>query len=257
MVLVHFRSWLLSNSGRDLCDFSSVCFSRLCLYLFLLLILSLSLHVRRRLVVCILLHLWWQIGNEQQPQHVRENAMTWRPDPSFYPSPRMAMKAPAEKFAYVAAFDPTRQKPDAIAVVDVDPGSKTYANILGSVEMPSLGDELHHFGWNACSSCLCPNAPHPHVERRYLVVPGLRSSRMHIIDTKPDPKNPKVVKVIDAATMADRTGYSRPHTVHCGPGGIYVAALGNKDGKAPGGVFVMDHETFEPLGRWEVDRGPQ
>ena len=74
--------------------------------------------------------------------------MTWRPDPSFYPSPRMAMKAPAEKFAYVAAFDPTQQKPDAIAVVDVDPGSKTYANILGSVEMPSLGDELHHFGWN-------------------------------------------------------------------------------------------------------------
>ena len=110
--------------------------------------------------------------------------MTWRPDPSFYPSPRMAMKAPAEKFAYVAAFDPTRQKPDAIAVVDVDPGSKTYANILGNVEMPSLGDELHHFGWNACSSCLCPNAPHPHVERRYLVVPGLRSSRIHILDTK-------------------------------------------------------------------------
>jgi methanethiol oxidase len=53
--------------------------------------------------------------------------MTWRPDPSFYPSPRMAMKAPAEKFAYVAAFDPTRQKPDAIAVVDVDPDFKTYA----------------------------------------------------------------------------------------------------------------------------------
>ena len=63
--------------------------------------------------------------------------MTWRPDPSFYPSPRMAMKAPAEKFAYVAAFDPTRQKPDAIAVVDVDPGSKTYANILGSGKCPA------------------------------------------------------------------------------------------------------------------------
>ena len=34
-------------------------------------------------------------------------------------------------------------------------------------------------------------------------------------------------------------------------------ALGNQDGKAPGGIFVMDHESFEPLGRWEVDRGPQ
>ncbi len=43
----------------------------------------------------------------------------WTPDPTFYPSPRMAMKAPAETLAYVASFDPTRQVPDAINVVDV------------------------------------------------------------------------------------------------------------------------------------------
>ena len=45
---------------------------------------------------------------------------TWTPDPSFYPSPRMAMKAAPEALAYVAAFDPQRKTPDAIAVVDVD-----------------------------------------------------------------------------------------------------------------------------------------
>src|SRR5258706_12986316 len=98
---------------------------------------------------------------------------TWTPDPSFYPSPRMAMKAAPEKLAYAAAFDPDRRTADALAVVDVDPSSRTYSQIVGSTAMPNLGDELHHFGWNACSSCLCPNAPHPHVERRYLVVPGL------------------------------------------------------------------------------------
>ena len=32
----------------------------------------------------------------------------WRPDPTFYPSPRLAMKAPPEKFAFVASFDPER-----------------------------------------------------------------------------------------------------------------------------------------------------
>ena len=79
---------------------------------------------------------------------------TWTPDPTFYPSPRMAMKAPAEKLAYVAAFDPDRKVPDGIAVVDVDPGSKTYSKIVSTVAMPNAGDELHHFGWNACSSCL-------------------------------------------------------------------------------------------------------
>jgi selenium-binding protein 1 len=159
---------------------------------------------------------------------------TWRPDPSFYPSPRLAAKAPPETLAYVATFDPTRQQPDAIAVVDVDPQSATYTQIVGELTMPNTGDELHHFGWNACSSCLCPNAPHPHVERRYLVVPGLRSSRIHIVDTKPDPRNLTIVKTIEPEEIAEKTGYTRPHTVHCGPGGIYVTALGNAEGKAPG-----------------------
>jgi methanethiol oxidase len=181
----------------------------------------------------------------------------WQPDPSFYPSPRLAAKAPPETIAYVAAFDPDLKTPDGIAVVDVDPQSSFYSRIIGVVGATHAGDEFHHFGWNACSSCLCPNAPHPHIERRYLVVPGLRSSRIYILDTKPDPRAPRIVKVIEPQEIAEKTGYTRPHTVHCGPGGIYVAALGDKDGKAPGGVFVMDHESFEPLGRWEVDRGPQ
>ncbi len=182
---------------------------------------------------------------------------SWTPDPSFYPSPRMAMKAPAETLAYVASFDPTRKKPDALAVVDVDPKSKNYSKIIHTVDMPNTGDELHHFGWNACSSCLCPNAPHPHMARRYLIMTGLRSSRIHILDTKPDARKPAITKMIEPEVVAERTGYTRPHTVHCGPEGIYVAALGNANGGAPGGIFLMDHETFEVLGRWEVDRGPQ
>jgi len=182
---------------------------------------------------------------------------TLRPDPTFYPSPRMAMKAPPERLAYVVAFDPERKVPDQLTVVDVDPASSQYAQIVGKTDMPHPGDELHHFGWNACSSCLCPNAPHPHTERRYLVVPGLRSSRLHVLDVKPDPKNPKIVKVIEPEELAEKTGYSRPHTIHCGPEGIYVSALGNPDGDGPGGIFLMDHETFDLRGQWEIERGSQ
>jgi selenium-binding protein 1 len=123
--------------------------------------------------------------------------------------------------------------------------------------MPNGGDELHHFGWNACSAALCPYAPHPHVERRYLIVPGLRSSRIHVIDTKPDPLQPRIVKVIEAEELATRAGYSRPHTVHCGPDAIYVSALGAPNGEGPGGLLLLDHDSFDVLGRWEVERGPQ
>ncbi len=182
----------------------------------------------------------------------------WKPDPTFYPSPREAVAAPAEELAYVAAYDRSATKPDAIAVIDVAPDSSSYGQVVGWTELPYTGDELHHFGWNACSSALCPYAPHPHVERRYLIVPGLRSSRTYVLDTKPDPRQPTLVKTISAEELATRAGYSRPHTVHCGPEGIYLSALGGANGQdGPGGVALLDHTSFEVLGRWEVDRGPQ
>ena len=182
----------------------------------------------------------------------------WKPDPTFYPSPRLAMQAPPEKIAYVAAFNPNKNgRPDAITVVDVAPDSPAYGQLVGRVEMTRPGDELHHFGWNACSSALCPYAPHPHIERRYLVVPGLRSSRIHILDTKPDPRQPQIVKVIEPEEVFARVRYSRFHTIHCGPEGIYVSALGTPEGEGPGGVFLLDHFSFDVLGQWEVGRGPQ
>ncbi len=182
---------------------------------------------------------------------------TLLPDPTFYPSPGLAAKAPPESLAYVVTINPSGKGPDGLAVIDVDPASAGYGTTVGRLEMPNVGDELHHFGWNACSSALCPYAPHPHVERRYLIVPGLRSSRIYIVDTKPDPRRPRIVKVIEPEEVAAKAGYTRPHTVHCGPEGIYLTALGSPNGSGPGGVFLLDHETFEIKGAWERDRGPQ
>lgn len=182
----------------------------------------------------------------------------WRPDPTFYPSPKLAMQAPPEKLAYVAMLNANgKPRPDALGVIDVDPQSSAYGRLVGQLDMPNVGDELHHFGWNACSASLCPYAPHPHIERRYLIVPGINSSRIHIVDTKPDPKKPQIVKVIEPETLAARAGYTSPHTIHCGPEGIYTSALGATNGDGPGGIFMMDHDSFDILGKWELDRGPQ
>jgi selenium-binding protein 1 len=184
----------------------------------------------------------------------------WTPDPSFYPSPAVAAEAPPETHAYVVTLNTGTNgdsAPDALTVLDLEPGSATYGKLVGRLEMPNVGDELHHFGWNACSSALCPWAAHPHVERRYLLVPGLRSSRIHVVDVKDDPHNPSIAKVIEAEEIARKTGYSRPHTIHCGPDGIYVSALGAPDGDGPGGIFLLDHENFSVKGAWEDDRGPQ
>src|SRR6266540_58090 len=184
-------------------------------------------------------------------------------DPTFYRSPRDAIAAPPEGLAYVAAFDPAGQANDAMTVLDCDPSSATYGRLVGWSELPTAGNELHHFGWNACSSALCHQGHGDHnghgapLERRYLVVPGLRSSRTYVLDTKPDPRAPQVVRTIEADELASKAGYSRPNTLHCGPGGIFMSALGSADGDGPGGVALLDHDTFDVVGAWELDRGEQ
>src|SRR5258708_6201615 len=110
-------------------------------------------------------------------------------DPTFYRSPGAAIAAAPEQLAYVVAFDPAGQAKDALAVVDCDLTSSSYGRVVGWSELPTAGNELHHFGWNACSSALCHEGHDGHsVERRYLVIPGIRSSNTYILDIKPDPR---------------------------------------------------------------------
>ena len=180
------------------------------------------------------------------------------PDPTFYPSPKMAMQAAPERLAYVALLNDGKSgKHDSMGIIDLDPTSSACGRMVGQVDFGRGDNELHHFGWNACSACLCPQAPHPHMERRYLIVPGIGSSRIYILDTKPSPRQPKIVKVIEPEEFIRKTGYTAPHTFHCGPDAIYGSALGSASGDGPGGIFLMDANTFELKGPWEMDRGPQ
>jgi selenium-binding protein 1 len=185
--------------------------------------------------------------------------MTQAIDPTFYRTAADAIAAPPEKLAYVVAFDRTAERPDALTVIDVDPTSDDYGRVVGWADLPTLGDELHHFGWNACSSAFAHAGHHVDgLQRRYLLLPGLRSSRVHVFDTYPDPAQPKLVHSIDAAELAAKAGYSRPHTLHCGPDGIFLSCLGSGDGnEGPGGIALLDHDNFEVLRAWETDRGPQ
>jgi selenium-binding protein 1 len=183
-----------------------------------------------------------------------------RPDPTFYPSPSLAMEGDAEHFTYTVLLSPDGSRPDALAVVDVDRNSQSFGKVVHRLDMPNVGDEFHHFGWNACSSSLSPMSGHAFLKRRYLIIPGIRSSRIYIVDTQLDPRRPTIARIIEPEEVLHKTGYSRPHTVHCGPEGIYVSTLGGAgpDGTdGTPGVFIMDCETFEILGKWEIDRGSQ
>src|SRR5262245_52029314 len=114
-----------------------------------------------------------RLGLAVQSAQTNATPMTMRPDPTFHASPQLAMEAPPENYAYTLLLSPDFSKPDALAVIDVKPGSPTFSQIVHTVTMPYKGDEFHHFGWNACSSALSPLTGHAFLERRYLIIPGL------------------------------------------------------------------------------------
>jgi selenium-binding protein 1 len=164
-----------------------------------------------------------------------------------YASPAAAMSAPRETVAYMPAiYAGTKiKKPDYLATVDVDPSSKSYGQVIHRLSMPNVGDELHHFGWNACSSCHLDATK----SRRFLVLPGITSSRIHIVDTE-NPRAPRMHKVIEANEIASKTNLSAPHTVHClSTGQIMISMLGDAKGEGPGGFLLLD-DQFDVVGRW-------
>jgi methanethiol oxidase len=162
---------------------------------------------------------------------------------SLHASPQEAMQAPREEFLYVACLHEGTgvDKPDFLAVVDAEEG-----RIIHETPMPNVGDELHHYGWNRCSSaCHGP-------DRSHLIVPGFRSSRVHIVNVSDDPRRPAIEKVIEPDEIIGETGLSRPHTVHCMPGdNVVMSMLGDADGNATCGFAILDAKTFEIKGRWE------
>jgi len=169
-----------------------------------------------------------------------------------FADPQHALKADREKLLYtvgIYAGTPVR-RPDYLATVDLDPESSTYSQVIHRLEMPNLGDELHHFGWNACSSCHGDASR----QRRYLILPGLASSRIHVIDLA-DPKQPRLHRVIEPEQIARETNLSAPHTVHClADGQIMISMLGDAEGRAPGGFLMLD-DNFRITGRWEAEPG--
>ena len=177
---------------------------------------------------------------------MNQNAVT---DPAM-PRPKDAIMADKEKIVYTICIYTGSEikKPDYLATIDVDKDSSTYGEVIHRTELGTFGDELHHMGWNACSSCFSDGK----MERKYLIIPGLQSSNFYIVDTATNPRKPTLFKTISGDEIKSKTNLSSPHTVHCLGSEIIVSMLGDAKGNAPGG-FLHLNKDFEIVGRWEND----
>ena len=83
-------------------------------------------------------------------------------DPGF----RDEKRGRHERYLYVATIAKSAADPDFITVVGADPRHKDFGQVVTRVDMPNVGDELHHFGYSS--------------DQKRLIVPGLFSNRIHV-----------------------------------------------------------------------------
>lgn len=162
-----------------------------------------------------------------------------------YRSPLAAMfEGPREQIMYVVCIHTDENKPDVLSTVDLDPSSPTYCQIIHKLRMYHVADELHHSGWNICSSC--HDKP---VKRDIMVLPCLMSDRVYFVDTS-NKRAPVIKKVLEPEEM-NKHGLSTPHTSHCSPTGeIMISTMGKPNGDALGDFICIDSHSLEVKGTW-------
>jgi methanethiol oxidase len=146
--------------------------------------------------------------------------------PAFAPDESIFVKnlkaGEREKILYVWTRDADHKQSDFLAVVDVDPKSKSYSKVIGTAPTNSIANEAHHFGYTANAN--------------RIFGAGMFSNKLFIYDVKSAPRSPRLIRTVDL----DPTGYSGPHTMYAVPGGVMVAMLGAVGGSGPGALVLVD-----------------
>jgi methanethiol oxidase len=138
--------------------------------------------------------------------------------------------AKQERYLYVTTLAKSASDPDFIAVIGADPHYADFGRIVDRVDMPKIGDELHHFGYSP--------------DQKRLIVPGLFSSRVHVFDVKGGGKKLRLRAMNEDLVAA--SGYVVPHGVMAMHGKVLAPMIGAAtESTAPGGLVELDDKTGE------------
>ena len=169
-------------------------------------------------------------------------------DLRIFASPAKARKSPPEKLAYVVAIyagtgiaSPTTWRPS------------TSTRRRRPIRRSSTGCRCRTSATNCTTSAGTPAAvATAQRDRRYLIIPGLVSGRIHIVDTA-DPAQPKLHKVIEPDEVVAQDEADRPaHRPLPGRRPDHdLDARRREAATAPGGFLLLD-DKFEVAGRWEA-----
>ena len=166
-----------------------------------------------------------------------------------YATPAEAIKAPPESIVYFPCIPADVTKANYLATVDVNPKSDTYNQVISRAYIPqSEEDEIHHSGWNACSSCHNDSSR----QRNYLILPSVTTAKVFIFDVGFDPRNPSLKHIVQPEEIIEKTDTKFLHTAHClADGNIMISGMGDKEDNPKGSFILVDGKSFEVTGTWQ------
>jgi methanethiol oxidase len=143
-----------------------------------------------------------------------------------------------ERYLYAGTIAQSAADPDFVTVIGADPRRSDFGKIVNRIDMPNVGDELHHFGYS--------------FDQDRLIVPGLFSNRIHIFKIKGDGKRMVLSAVNDQ--LARESGYIVPHSVIATSRRRAIVTMigAASDTSKPGGIVEIDTST----GRFVSHFGP-
>jgi selenium-binding protein 1 len=134
-----------------------------------------------------------------------------------------------EKYLYVFCLAADGKKNDALLVIDVAKGSRSYGKVLYKLDLGSGGNETHHFGYTD--------------DRTHIWGCSLFSSKVFIINVADNPARPRLAKVLNG--VPEKTGLAGPHSPYALPGRMLLSFLSARDGGLPAGLAEYKNDgTF-------------
>jgi methanethiol oxidase len=144
-------------------------------------------------------------------------------------TPFVQLFAPGERetLLYVWTRAAREAGSDFIAVVDADPQSASFGEIVATSPTGSTNNEAHHFGYGEGANRIFAG--------------GIASNRLFLYDVGDDPRQLRLSSTVDLTP----SGFTGPHTAYAVPGGILVSMMGGAagtPGEGAGAVLELDTE---------------
>ena len=183
----------------------------------------------------------------------------FRPDPTFYASPSLAGEAPPEQLAYVALLATRDGQRDALGVVDTEP-RELRLRPAGRPGRPSrrAGTSCTTSAGTPAARTSAPTPPTRTSSAATWWCRGRTARRIHVLDTKPDPRDPRAGQGDRGRGGDGQDRLRRPAHGALRPRRHLperARRAGRRRSRAASSCSTTRPSSVK--GRWEQDRGPQ